>query len=61
VLAALPGARVYELDGTGITERRWAELDLVRDWQSFFDAPAGCCTTWSTTGRQDTPRRLPTP
>jgi predicted ATPase len=39
VLAALPGARVYELDGSGATERPWEELDLVRDWQAFFDAP----------------------
>ncbi|MGY2084592.1 AAA family ATPase [Blastococcus sp. SYSU DS0539] len=39
VLAALPGARVYELDGSGFAERSWAELDLVRDWQAFFDAP----------------------
>jgi predicted ATPase len=30
VPAALPGAIVYELDGSGFTERRCA-LDLVRD------------------------------
>jgi predicted ATPase len=39
VLAALPGATVYELDGTGFTQRGWAELDLVQDWQMFFDDP----------------------
>jgi len=39
VLAALPGATVYELDGTGFTQRGWAELDLVQDWQMFFDEP----------------------
>ncbi|MGY2002401.1 hypothetical protein [Blastococcus sp. SYSU DS1024] len=39
VLAALPGARVYELDEAGFTERPWADLDVVRDWQTFFDAP----------------------
>ena len=39
VLAALPGARVYELDDAGFTARPWADLDLVRDWHSFFDAP----------------------
>jgi predicted ATPase len=39
VLAALPGATVYELDGSGFTARRWADLDLVQDWQSFFDNP----------------------
>jgi predicted ATPase len=39
LLAALPGARVYELDGEGFTQREWAELDLVQDWQSFFADP----------------------
>jgi len=39
VLAALPGATVYELDGAGFTQRGWAELDLVQDWQMFFDDP----------------------
>jgi predicted ATPase len=39
VLAALPGARIYQLDDNGFTAREWADLDLVRDWQSFFDAP----------------------
>lgn len=40
VLAALPGARVLELDDSGFTERPWQDLDLVRDWQAFFDDPA---------------------
>lgn len=39
VLAALPGARIYELGGDGFTEQHWADLDLVRDWQAFFDDP----------------------
>jgi predicted ATPase len=39
VLAALPGATVYELHGSGFTQRGWAELDLVQDWQVFFDDP----------------------
>ena len=39
VLAALPGATLYELDGTGFTTRPWEELDLVRDWAAFFDDP----------------------
>jgi len=39
VLAAMPGARIYELDDEGFTEREWAELDLVQDWQAFFDDP----------------------
>jgi predicted ATPase len=40
VLAALPGARVYELAATGFAVRAWSELDLVEDWQAFFDDPA---------------------
>jgi predicted ATPase len=39
VLAAVPGARIYELADDGVTERKWAELDLVQDWQAFFDDP----------------------
>jgi predicted ATPase len=39
VLAALPGARIYELGDDGFTERAWADLDLVQDWQAFFDDP----------------------
>jgi predicted ATPase len=39
VLAALPGALIYELGDDGFTERRWADLDLVQDWQAFFDDP----------------------
>jgi predicted ATPase len=39
VLAALPGALIYELDGDGFSARKWAELDLVQDWQAFFDDP----------------------
>jgi predicted ATPase len=40
VLASLPGARIYELGDDGCSEREWAELDLVQDWQAFFDDPA---------------------
>lgn len=39
VLAGIPGATVYELDGDGFTAREWADLDLVRDWTAFFDDP----------------------
>jgi predicted ATPase len=39
VLAALPGATVYELDGSGFSRREWSDLDLVQDWQAFFDHP----------------------
>jgi predicted ATPase len=40
VLAALPGARIYELGDDGFAEQQWADLDLVQDWQAFFDQPA---------------------
>ena len=40
VLAAIPGARIYELHGHGFSEQGWGELDLVQDWQAFFDDPA---------------------
>ena len=40
VLASIPGALVYELDGNGLAARDWADLDLVQDWQAFFDDPA---------------------
>jgi predicted ATPase len=40
VLAALPGARIYELGGDGFTQQKWADLDLVQDWQAFWDDPA---------------------
>ena len=40
VLAAFPGARVYELDEAGLAVRPWDELDLVRDWTAFFADPA---------------------
>jgi predicted ATPase len=39
LLAAAPGARILELDGTGITPREWADLDLVTDWREFLTAP----------------------
>jgi predicted ATPase len=39
VLAALPGATIYELDDDGFTARDWRDLDLVQDWAAFFDDP----------------------
>jgi predicted ATPase len=39
LLAAMPGARMLELDDDGITPRDWADLDLVRDWREFLAAP----------------------
>ena len=39
VLAAFPGATVYELDADGFTAREWSELELARDWAAFFADP----------------------
>lgn len=39
VLAALPGARLLELGEWGIRETAWEDLELVRHWRSYLDAP----------------------
>lgn len=39
VLAALPGARVWEVGGWGLRETRWEETDLVLSWQGFLAGP----------------------
>lgn len=39
LLAALPGARILELGDHGLAARDWDELDLVRDWREFLEAP----------------------
>jgi len=39
VLAALPGARILEVGEWGIREAGWGDLELVRHWRSFLDAP----------------------
>lgn len=39
VLAAFPGARLLELGDWGMRESSYDELDLVRSWRSFLDAP----------------------
>jgi len=39
VLAACPGADVWELTEAGVERTDWAELDLVRSWRAFLDAP----------------------
>ena len=40
LLTALPGARILQLDDSGITEVEWADLDVVRHWRAFLDSPA---------------------
>ncbi|MEW1981864.1 AAA family ATPase [Citricoccus sp. NPDC079358] len=39
VLAALPGATLYELGPWGIRPSTYDDLDLVRNWRLFLDAP----------------------
>lgn len=39
VLAACSGADVWELTDDGIDHSSWEDLDLVRDWRTFLDAP----------------------
>ncbi|NVM97988.1 ATP-binding cassette domain-containing protein [Arthrobacter sp. SDTb3-6] len=39
LLAALPGADIYEVGGWGLRPATWDGLDLVRNWRSFLDAP----------------------
>ncbi|MFC7374827.1 MULTISPECIES: AAA family ATPase [unclassified Brachybacterium] len=39
VLAALPGADLYELGPWGIRAATYDDLDLVRTWRSFLESP----------------------
>lgn len=39
VLAALPGAQIIEVGEWGMRPAQWQELELVRHWRSFLDAP----------------------
>jgi predicted ATPase len=39
VLAALPGAQIYEVGGWGLRPRYWDELALVRNWRAFLSEP----------------------
>jgi predicted ATPase len=39
VLLACPGARIYELDETGVAERAYDDLDAVRLTRGFLEAP----------------------
>lgn len=39
ILAALPGARILELDEDGIHPRQWDELDMVDHYRRFIEAP----------------------
>jgi predicted ATPase len=39
ILLACPGARIYELDGDGLRECAYDDLDAVRFTRGFLDAP----------------------
>ncbi|MFI6868669.1 AAA family ATPase [Nocardia sp. NPDC050406] len=39
LLAACPNADILELTDTGIEPRPWQDLDMVRNWRTFLDAP----------------------
>jgi predicted ATPase len=39
VLAALPGAQIYEVGEWGLRPRYWDELALVHNWKSFLSEP----------------------
>jgi predicted ATPase len=39
IVASIPGSHIYELGDWGYRRTPWAELDLVRNWQSFLDSP----------------------
>ncbi|WP_127131889.1 ATP-binding cassette domain-containing protein [Georgenia sp. SYP-B2076] len=39
LLAALPGADIYEVGDWGLRPTAWEDLDLVTSWRAFLDAP----------------------
>lgn len=39
VVAALPGARILEVDDSGLHERAWEDLELVSHWRSYLADP----------------------
>ncbi|NYE70726.1 hypothetical protein [Microlunatus parietis] len=39
MIAALPGAMIMELDGSGFHRRSWSELDVVDHYRRFIDRP----------------------
>jgi predicted ATPase len=39
VLASLPGATIYEIGDHGIRRSEWVDLDVVKHWKSYLDAP----------------------
>lgn len=39
LLAALPGATIYEVGPWGLRNTEWEDLDLVTHWRSFMNVP----------------------
>lgn len=39
ILAALPGATIYEIGAWGVRRSEWADLEMVRQWRSFLADP----------------------
>lgn len=39
VIAALPGATILETGPWGLRESAWEDLELVRNWRAYLDAP----------------------
>jgi predicted ATPase len=39
VVAALPGARLLEVDDWGLRPARWADLELTQNWRQFLGDP----------------------
>ena len=39
ILAALPGAQIIEVGPDGMRPTEWDDLELVRHWKSYLDAP----------------------
>jgi predicted ATPase len=39
IIAATPGARILEVEATGLVERSWRDLDLVQNWTAFLETP----------------------
>ncbi|PZE25337.1 MULTISPECIES: AAA family ATPase [unclassified Curtobacterium] len=39
ILASFPGAKVHEVGEWGIRPSAWEDLELVRNWRAYLDAP----------------------
>jgi predicted ATPase len=39
IVASLPGARILQLDETGIHETAWEDLDVVEHYRRYLEGP----------------------